>query len=120
MVHRWAMAAIAWGWLVDVVACIEADTPVVVAATEPCEDSRAVHEHPATVVVVVYRQCPGACPESYRTIEVVACHVAVELPGAEHMTKVAVADVPPGAVYVGTGVHIEQVVEVYLIHCIKL
>ena len=116
------MVAMALGrvGLVEVMSGIEAATSMAVATLEGHEHCRTMVEHPSdTVAGVDGEGCTGAGPDD-GTVEPLAGHEAVVLPGAEHIAQVAVANFPPEAEHVGAGIYVEQVVEVDLIHCLIL
>ena len=91
--------------LVEVVSGIEAATSMAMATLEGHEHCRTMVEHPSyTVAGVDGEGCTGAGPDD-GTVEPLAGHEAVVLPGAEHIAQVAVADVPPEAKHVGAGIY---------------
>ncbi len=106
--------------LVEVVSGIETATSMAVATPEGHEHCGTVEEHPSdTIAGVDGEGCTGAGPDD-GTVEPLAGHEAVVLPGAEHIAQVAVADVPPETEDIGAGIEVEQVVEINLIHCLIL
>ena len=106
--------------LVVVVSTVEAAAPMAVATLEGHEHCGTVEEHSSgTVAGVDGEGRTGVGPDD-RTVEPLAGHEAVILPGAEHIAQVAVADVPPETENVGAGIEVEQVVEIDLIHCLIL
>jgi len=106
--------------LVEVMTGIVAVAPDAVATLEGHEHCRTVEEHPSDTIAAVDAECPASGAPGERTVEMHAGHVAVVLPGAEHIAQVAVAHLPPESEHVGAGIYIEQVVEVDLIHCLIL
>ena len=106
--------------LVEVVSMVEAAAPMVMATREGHEHCGTVEEHPSDAVAAVDGECPATSAPDDGTVEPLAGHVAVVLPGAEHIAQVAVANFPPESEHVGAGVYVEQVVEVDLIHCLIL
>ena len=105
---------------VEVVSGIETAGPMAVATLEGHEHCGTVKEHPSDTVAGVDGEGRTGVGPNDGTVKPLAGHVEVILPGAEHIAQVAVADVPPDAEDVGTGIEVEQVVEVDLIHCIIL
>ncbi len=116
------MVAMALGrvGLVEVVSGIEAATSMAMATLEGHEHCGTVEEHPSDTVAGVDGERPATSAPDDGTVEPLTGHEAVVLPGAEHITQVAVADIPPESEHVGAGIYVEQVVEVNLIHCLIL
>ena len=106
--------------VVEVVTGVETGTPVIMASTETHIHCGAMHEHPATSITAVDGERPATGSPYERTVEIGACHKAVELPGTEHEAQVAVAHLPPGSEHIGAVVDVEQVVEVDFIHSLIL
>ena len=100
--------------LVEVVSGIEAAASMAVAAFEGHEDCGTVEEHPSDTIAGVDGERPATGAPDDGTVEPLAGHEAVVLPGAEHIAQVAVADFPPKSEHVGAGIYVEQVVEVGL------
>ena len=116
------MVAMALGrvGLVEVVSGIEAATSMAMATLEGHEHCGTVEEHPSDTVAGVDGERPATSAPDDGTVEPLTGHEAVVLPGAEHITQVAVANFPPKTEHVGAGIYVEQVVEVNLIHCLIL
>ena len=57
-------------------------------------------EHPSDTIAGVDGEGPATSAPDDGTVEPLAGHEAVVLPGAEHKAQVAVADVPPEAEHV--------------------
>ena len=116
------MVAMALGrvGLVEVVSGIEAATSMAMATPEGHEHCGTVEEHPSDTVAAVDGEGPATSAPDDGTVEPLAGHEAVVLPGAEHIAQVAVTHLPPGTEHVGAGIEVEQVVEVDLIHCLIL
>ena len=106
--------------LVEVMSGIEAAASMVVATLESHEHCGTVEEHPSDTIAGVDAECPATSAPDDGTVEPLAGHEAVVLPGAEHKAQVAVTDFPPKSEHVGAGIYVEQVVEVNLIHCLIL
>ena len=119
VVHRRTMSLGRVG-LVEVVSGIEAAASVAVATLEGHEHCGTVEEHPSDTVAGVDGERPATSAPDDGTVEPLTGHEAVVLPGAEHITQVAVANFPPKTEHVGAGIYVEQVVEVNLIHCLIL
>ena len=100
--------------LVEVVSGIEAATSMAVATLEGHEHCRTVEEHPSYTIAGVDGEGPATSAPDDGTVEPLAGHEAVVLPGAEHIAQVAVANFPPEPEHVGAGIYVEQVVEVGL------
>ena len=106
--------------LVEVVSGIEAAASMAMATLEGHEHCRTMVEHPSDTIAGVDGEGPATSAPDDGTVEPLAGHEAVVLPGAEHIAQVAVANFPPKTEHVGAGIYIEQVVEVDLIHCLIL
>ena len=91
--------------LVEVVSGIEAATSMAMATLEGHEHCRTMVEHPSYTVAGVDGEGPATSAPDDGTVEPLAGHEAVVLPGAEHIAQVAVADVPPEAEHVGAGIY---------------
>ena len=93
--------------LVKVMTSVETATFVVVAALEGHEDCGTIEEHPSDTITGIDGECPATGAPDDGTVEPLAGHEAVVLPGAEHEAQVAVAHLPPEAEYVGAGIYVE-------------
>ena len=116
------MVAMAHGrvGLVVVVPAVEAAASMAMATPEGHEHCGTVQAHPSgTVAAVDGEGNTGVGPDD-GTVEPLAGHEGVVLPGAEHIAQVAVAYFPPETEHVGAGASIEQVVDVDLLHYLIL
>ena len=122
MISVIVMVAVAHGrvGLVEVMSGIEAAASMIVATLEGHEHCGMVEEHPTDTIAGVDGERPATGAPDDGTVEPLAGHEAVVLPGAEHIAQVAVAYFPPESEHVGAGIYVEQVVEVDLIHCLIL
>ena len=105
---------------VEVVSGIVACAPAAMATLEGHEHCGTVEEHPSDTVAGVDGEGPATGAPDDGTVEPLTGHEAVVLPGAEHITQVAVANFPPKTEHVGAGIYVEQVIEIDLIHCLIL
>ena len=116
------MVAMAHGrvGLVVVVSAVEAAASMAMATPEGHEHCGTVEIHPSSTVAAVDGEGHTGVGPDDGTVEPLAGHEAVVLPGAEHIAQVAVANFPPKTEHVGAGIYVEQVIEIDLIHCLIL